>query len=254
MTSALLKRGISYLDTLATELLVWMGEHEYDSIKQMQGSMSRNAVPQPTAFERANYMKVLSSVRHAGGDLVSPLRTCELPLSSGRSILGFAAGRYFAPAHSSRSLTGPTERRLPYAVSASVPRQQDQLFHLCLRHQHTVERIAMMPRQQRNLPGVRSQQRKALEGFGGQPLCKVGRQPQFAQALLQPDLPERDGANEDRVLRVRDQLPGLRGESRAIRQPPEQDVGIQQDSQRGVSLSPKTSAISSGSSSKSPAI
>ena len=61
MTSALLKRGISYLDTLATELLVWMDEHEYDSIKQMQGSMSRNAVPQPGAFERANYMKVLSS-------------------------------------------------------------------------------------------------------------------------------------------------------------------------------------------------
>jgi dihydroorotate dehydrogenase (fumarate) len=61
MTSALLKRGISYLDTMATELLIWMGEHEYDSIKQMQGSMSRNAVPQPKAFERANYVKVLSS-------------------------------------------------------------------------------------------------------------------------------------------------------------------------------------------------
>jgi dihydroorotate dehydrogenase (fumarate) len=61
MTSALLKRGISYLDTLSTELLIWMGEHEYDSIRQMQGSMSRNAVPQPGAFERANYMKVLSS-------------------------------------------------------------------------------------------------------------------------------------------------------------------------------------------------
>ncbi len=61
VASALLKRGISYLDALATELLVWMGEHEYDSIRQMQGSMSRNAVPQPAAFERANYMKVLSS-------------------------------------------------------------------------------------------------------------------------------------------------------------------------------------------------
>ena len=61
MTSALLKRGIGYLDTIATELLVWMGEHEYDSIRQMQGSMSRNAVPQPKAFERANYLKVLSS-------------------------------------------------------------------------------------------------------------------------------------------------------------------------------------------------
>ncbi len=61
MTSALLKRGISYLDTMTTELLIWMGEHEYDSIKQMQGSMSRMSVPQPNAFERANYMKVLSS-------------------------------------------------------------------------------------------------------------------------------------------------------------------------------------------------
>jgi len=61
MTSALLKRGISYLDTVCTELLIWMGEHEYDSIRQMQGSMSRNAVPQPKAFERANYVKVLSS-------------------------------------------------------------------------------------------------------------------------------------------------------------------------------------------------
>ena len=61
MTSALLKRGINYIDTLATELLIWMGEHEYDSIKQMQGSMSRNAVPQPAAFERVNYMKVLGS-------------------------------------------------------------------------------------------------------------------------------------------------------------------------------------------------
>ena len=61
MTSALLKKGISYLDTMLTELLIWLGDHEYDSIRQMQGSMSRNAVPQPQAFERANYMKVLSS-------------------------------------------------------------------------------------------------------------------------------------------------------------------------------------------------
>jgi dihydroorotate dehydrogenase (fumarate) len=61
MTSALLRRGISYLDTVTTELLVWMGEHEYDSIRQMRGSMSRNAAPQPAAFERVNYMKMLGS-------------------------------------------------------------------------------------------------------------------------------------------------------------------------------------------------
>jgi dihydroorotate dehydrogenase (fumarate) len=61
MTSALLKRGITFLDTISSELLIWMGEHEYESIQQMQGSMSRNSVPQPGAFERANYMKVLDS-------------------------------------------------------------------------------------------------------------------------------------------------------------------------------------------------
>lgn len=47
MASALRGRGVGYFDPLTTELLLWMADHEYDSIKQMQGSMSRNAVPQP---------------------------------------------------------------------------------------------------------------------------------------------------------------------------------------------------------------
>lgn len=41
----------------------WMEEHEYSSIKQMQGSMSQKSVKEPAAFERANYMKVLGSFR-----------------------------------------------------------------------------------------------------------------------------------------------------------------------------------------------
>jgi len=41
----------------------WMEEHEYTSIKQMQGSMSQKSVKEPAAFERANYMKVLNSFR-----------------------------------------------------------------------------------------------------------------------------------------------------------------------------------------------
>jgi len=41
----------------------WMEEHEYTSIKQMQGSMSQKSVKDPAAFERANYMKVLNSFR-----------------------------------------------------------------------------------------------------------------------------------------------------------------------------------------------
>jgi dihydroorotate dehydrogenase (fumarate) len=38
-----------------------MEDHEYESIQQMQGSMARTSVSNPAAFERANYMKVLSS-------------------------------------------------------------------------------------------------------------------------------------------------------------------------------------------------
>jgi dihydroorotate dehydrogenase (fumarate) len=61
MTSALLKHGIDHLETVLADLKAWMEEHEYESIRQMQGSMSRRAVANPAAFGRANYMKVLSS-------------------------------------------------------------------------------------------------------------------------------------------------------------------------------------------------
>jgi dihydroorotate dehydrogenase (fumarate) len=61
MTSALLQNGIAYLRRVRTDLLEWMEQHGYASIGQMQGSMSYRAVAEPAAFERANYMKVLSS-------------------------------------------------------------------------------------------------------------------------------------------------------------------------------------------------
>jgi len=38
-----------------------MEEHEYASVKQMQGSMSMKSVAHPAAYLRANYMKVLGS-------------------------------------------------------------------------------------------------------------------------------------------------------------------------------------------------
>ena len=61
MTSALLSRGVEHLDTVLRDLLSWMEEHEYESISQMCGSMSQRNVPNPAAFERANYIRVLSS-------------------------------------------------------------------------------------------------------------------------------------------------------------------------------------------------
>jgi len=61
MASALLHKGIPHAAYVLADLRRWLDEHEYDSIQQMCGSMSRRSAPDPTAFERGNYMRVLSS-------------------------------------------------------------------------------------------------------------------------------------------------------------------------------------------------
>jgi dihydroorotate dehydrogenase (fumarate) len=61
MTSALITHGIEHLATVRDDLRAWMDEHEYESIRQMRGSMSQRAVTDPSAFERANYLRVLRS-------------------------------------------------------------------------------------------------------------------------------------------------------------------------------------------------
>ncbi|HEY52839.1 MAG TPA: dihydroorotate dehydrogenase-like protein [Caldilineae bacterium] len=63
MASALLQNGIGHISAVLDDLAQWMDEHEYESIVQMQGSMSQQHVAEPAAFERANYMKVLKSWR-----------------------------------------------------------------------------------------------------------------------------------------------------------------------------------------------
>jgi dihydroorotate dehydrogenase (fumarate) len=63
MTSELLRNGIGRIGEILSDLQRWMEEKEYDSVKQMQGSMSQIHCPEPAAFERANYMKVLHSWR-----------------------------------------------------------------------------------------------------------------------------------------------------------------------------------------------
>lgn len=62
-TSALLKNGIDYLTTLRDGLETWMEMHNYVSVAQMKGSMSQQNVADPTAFERANYIKTLESYK-----------------------------------------------------------------------------------------------------------------------------------------------------------------------------------------------
>ena len=64
VASELLWDGITdRVQKILSHTQIWMEEHEYQSIRQMQGSMSQKAVKDPAAFERANYMKVLNSFR-----------------------------------------------------------------------------------------------------------------------------------------------------------------------------------------------
>jgi len=59
VVSALLKRGPGYLKAIREGMEQWLVEHEYASLAQAQASMSHQKSPNPQAFERANYMKIL---------------------------------------------------------------------------------------------------------------------------------------------------------------------------------------------------
>jgi len=63
MASALLEWGPEHLERVLEEMENWMEEYEYESVRQMQGSMAYRAVREPSAYERANYMKVLQSIK-----------------------------------------------------------------------------------------------------------------------------------------------------------------------------------------------
>ena len=61
LASALLQRGIPHVGALRRGLERWMAEHEYASVRQMRGSLSQRSAANPEAYERANYVKVISS-------------------------------------------------------------------------------------------------------------------------------------------------------------------------------------------------
>ena len=60
LVSALLMHGPERLKTIREEMVNWMEEHEYESLDQMRGSLSLTKCPNPQAFERSNYMRVLA--------------------------------------------------------------------------------------------------------------------------------------------------------------------------------------------------
>jgi len=58
--SELVAKGIERAAGILDELVDWMKSHGYESVQQMQGVLSQRSIPQPAAFERANYMKALT--------------------------------------------------------------------------------------------------------------------------------------------------------------------------------------------------
>ncbi len=63
LVSALLQKGPEYLGQLKREVVEWMEEMEYASIQQMRGSLGLKSAPDPSVYERANYMLILQSWR-----------------------------------------------------------------------------------------------------------------------------------------------------------------------------------------------
>jgi len=59
MASALLEHGAAHVGTVLAEMRRWLDEHEYESTNQLRGSMAVGTAPNPDAFVRANYMKML---------------------------------------------------------------------------------------------------------------------------------------------------------------------------------------------------
>ena len=67
MCSALLRHGIGLLRHVEQGVREWMEAHEYESVHQMQGSMSQLRCPDPGAFERAQYMRAVKGLEHVLG-------------------------------------------------------------------------------------------------------------------------------------------------------------------------------------------
>jgi dihydroorotate dehydrogenase (fumarate) len=64
LCSALMRNGINHIRHVERGLREWMEEHEYESVRQMQGSMSQMRCPDPGAFERAQYMRAVKGMQH----------------------------------------------------------------------------------------------------------------------------------------------------------------------------------------------
>ena len=61
LCSVLIRHGIPHIGAIERDLGAWLEEHEYASIQQLRGSLSQKNCSDPSAFERAQYMRAISS-------------------------------------------------------------------------------------------------------------------------------------------------------------------------------------------------
>jgi dihydroorotate dehydrogenase (fumarate) len=59
MVSALLRNGPNHLRTVRADLEAWMEENEWESLQEMRGNMSFQRIPDPAAYERATFRRML---------------------------------------------------------------------------------------------------------------------------------------------------------------------------------------------------
>ena len=64
LCSTLLRNGTNHLRSIEQGIRQWMDSHEYESVKQMKGSMSQLHCSDPSAFERAQYMRAVKGIEH----------------------------------------------------------------------------------------------------------------------------------------------------------------------------------------------
>ncbi|MUG98578.1 dihydroorotate dehydrogenase-like protein [Scytonema sp. UIC 10036] len=63
LCSVLLQHGINHIPTIEGQMRKWMEEHEYESVKQLQGSMSQQHCSNPSVFERVQYMRAIQTLK-----------------------------------------------------------------------------------------------------------------------------------------------------------------------------------------------
>lgn len=61
LCSALMRYGIQHIQRIEMEIAVWLKQHEYNSLSDLKGVMSQKKCPDPSAFERAQYVHALST-------------------------------------------------------------------------------------------------------------------------------------------------------------------------------------------------